>query len=442
MIYQKKLEIRYETDIIIVGGGAAGVAAAVAAARQGKKVLVVESGGCFGGLGTSGLVPNYCTYTDGERVLAAGIGLELRRMVSDTDPIKDQWPVIDAEDLKRAYDTIMQESGVDFLFFTTMCDVVTSDAATGRKQIEYVVLSSSTGMYAAKAKVYIDCTGEGNLVALAGGRFQIGDEQGRVMPPSLCSIWTGVDLDTYHHRKKSIKASLEEAFRDGVFTFEDRHLVGLCPRDGDICGGNIGHIFDTDPLDDRSVTHAMVWGRKSMMEFLRFYRDYVDGCENIRLVATAERLGIRESRRITCDYTLSVQDFFGRADFEDEIGRYCYPIDIHIKNTSEEEYQRFLKEFSSLFRLKRGESYGIPYRSLIPVSFDNVLTAGRCMGTDHYMEASIRVMPGCYITGEAAGYAAAMAVESGNVRHISVPALQRTLLEKGAYLRESLAASL
>ncbi|MBQ7050500.1 MAG: FAD-dependent oxidoreductase, partial [Firmicutes bacterium] len=88
---------------------------------------------------------------------------------------------------------------------------------------------------------------------------------------------------------------------------------------------------------------------------------------------------------------------------------------------------------------EKGESYGIPYRSLIPVSFDNVLTAGRCMGTDRQMEASIRVMPGCYITGQAAGTAAAMACEgSGDVRGVDVKALQTALLDGGAYLREEL----
>jgi len=89
-------------------------------------------------------------------------------------------------------------------------------------------------------------------------------------------------------------------------------------------------------------------------------------------------------------------------------------------------------------RYKKGESYGIPYRSLIPVSFKNALVAGRCMGTDRQMEASIRVMPGCFITGQAAGTAAALAADSGDVRSVSAKALQKALLDGGAYLREEL----
>ena len=124
------------------------------------------------------------------------------------------------------------------------------------------------------------------------------------------------------------------------------------------------------------------------------------------LCGTAAILGVRESRRITCDYTLNVNDFISRAVFEDEIGRYCYPVDIHVMNTDKKEYERFEKEYETL-RFKKGESYGIPFRSLVPKSFSNVLVAGRCIGTDRQMQASVRVMPGCFITGQAAGTAAA-----------------------------------
>ena len=120
-----------------------------------------------------------------------------------------------------------------------------------------------------------------------------------------------------------------------------------------------------------------------------------------------------------------------------------YAVDIHVMNTSKEEMRRFEKEYKQNLRYKKGESYGIPYRSLIPVSFDNVLTAGRCMGTDRQMEASIRVMPGCFITGQAAGTAAALAVDNhGEVRRVSPLALQYALVEAGAYMRRELRPTL
>jgi len=307
--------------------------------------------------------------------------------------------------------------------------------------IEGVVLTSKTGLYAVKAKVFVDCTGDGTLNALGGGSFEIGNEEGKTMPPTLCSQWAGVDRDAYW--SNNIPAQLEKAIGDGVFTYADRHLSGMFIREGGVAGGNIGHIFDNDPLDEQSLTKAMMWGRASMLEYMRFYREYIRGCENVRLVGTGAMLGIRESRRTVCDYMLSVSDYIARADFADEIGRYCYPVDIHIMNTKTDEMERFRQEYENM-RYEKGESYGIPYRSLTAASWDNLLTAGRCMGTDRQMEASIRVMPGCFITGEAAGTAAALAVDhasdgcAADVRTVDPALLQRTLAGNGAYVRSEL----
>ncbi len=434
--YQKSIETRIVTDVLVVGGGAAGVTAAVAAARAGKRVLIVETNGAFGGVGTTGLVPAFAPFTDGERQLCAGIGGEIRAGVSRHKPIETYWTPIDAEELKLAYDRIVTGAGVQVLFFTTVVDVVATDG-----HIDYALLSSRTGLYAVRATVYIDCTGDGTLTALAGGKFALGDENGNVMPPTLCSLWGGLDLDAYIADKHNVNAKLNRAIEDGVFTFADRHLPGFFLKTEGYTGGNLGHIFDTDCIDEASMTHAMIWGRQSMEEYARFYREYVDGCADLRLLGTGEMLGVRESRRICCDYTLGVDDFLARADFDDEIGRYCYPVDIHIMNTDEAEMKRFEEEYRVKLRYKKGESYGIPYRSLVPVSFDNLLTAGRCMGTDRQMEASIRVMPGCFITGQAAGAAAALAVDAGGeVRRVDVTTLQRGLRESGAYLRDEIFA--
>ena len=178
----------------------------------------------------------------------------------------------------------------------------------------------------------------------------------------------------------------------------------------------------------------MITGRKSLAEYQNYYNRYVDGCQNAVLCATAPVLGIRESRRIVCDYMLNIEDFKKRAVFEDEIGRYCYPVDIHVDSTDKAAYEKFSEEYNNMYRYNKGESYGIPYRSLVPVSFDNVLVAGRCIGTDRAMQASVRVMPGCFITGQAAGVAAGFACESGSVRSVSINQVQSALLSMGAYL--------
>lgn len=428
MIYKREIEQKYEADVFVAGGGAAGVTAAVAAARGGAKVFLAESAGAFGGLGTTGMVPAFAPFDDGVNMLADGIGGEIRRNVSKAYSLNTYWTPIDPEELKREYDRIVTDAGIEFSFFTTVYDVITD----GRR-IDSVILGSKSGLFSVKAKIFIDCTGDGDLVAFAGGAFEMGDESGTVMPQTLCSIWANIDRGAI--LPGPANRFIEKAYKDGVLSLEDRHLPGFFHRADGIGGGNIGHTFDIDPTDEASLTKAMLRGRAYMLEYERYYKEYLkDGFENMTLVATAPVLGVRESRRIKCDYMLGIDDFISRAIFEDEIGRYCYPIDIHVKNTDKEEYKRFEEEYMKNFKYKKGESYGIPYRSLIVSSFDNALVAGRCMGTDQKMQASVRVMPGCFITGQAAGCAAALSLRTGKVREVQYKELAESLVKLGAYL--------
>ncbi len=434
MLYTKELNIRYDVDVLVVGGGAAGVAAAVAAARCGKRVLICEAGGCFGGVGTSGLVPSFAPFTDGDDIIVGGIGLEIRKNISKNYPLSTYWTPIEVEELKREYDKIVTESGVKILFFTNMCDAVTD----GNGKVEYVVFTSKTGTFAVKAKMFIDCTGDGELSAFAGADFECGDENGDVMPPTLCSVWIGIDTKKYAGKNAGTGSeNLEKAIRDGVFTYPDRHLSGLFNKTGEldgVGGGNLGHIFGNNPLSNESLTEAMIVGRKQMLEYQRYYREYIKGCKNIKLIATGSILGVRESRRIVCDYMLNVNDFMSRAVFEDDIARYNYPVDIHVMDTSEEEYKRFREEYEKNMKYKHGEAYGIPYRSLVVKGFSNLLVAGRCIGTDRSMEATVRVMPACFMTGQAAGTAAAMATECGDTRKVSISGLREKLISDGVLI--------
>ena len=227
---------------------------------------------------------------------------------------------------------------------------------------------------------------------------------------------------------------LERAFADGVFTQNDLHLPGMWPISRGIGGSNAGHVFGVDGTDSESLTHGMLQARKQLREFRRYYRDYLSGFEDAELVCSAPQLGIRESRRAVCDYRLTLSDFLERAVFPDEIGRYSYNVDIHANTVGVEDYELFEKEHTA-YRYQPGESYGIPYRTLAVKGLENLLTAGRCICTDRYMQSSVRVMPGCFITGQAAGAAAALSARGeGNVHKVPVNMVQEQLLQMGAYL--------
>lgn len=431
MIFTRNLTVKHEVDVFVAGGGPAGAAAAYTAAKQGKKVFIAEELGAFGGSGTVGLVPELMNFDDGKNFLAGGFGAEVfRRAVGDRGRYSRKVYNIKTEEMKRLYDALIKESGSEFSFFTKLVDV---EASNGH--IEGVVLAAKQGLFAVKAKIYIDCTGDGTLSALAGAQFELGnaEAEGRTMPTTLCSLWANIDFD----KKGDLYdgAYIERAIKDGVIPQYDPVLPGLKAVDLEhgIAGGNVGHVFYVDPTDEKSLTDAMVFGRHLVNCYEKYYREYYkNGCEDAVLIETANILGIRESRRIIGDKKLTVDCYHSSSVSEDEIGRYSYPTDIHNETPDDAG----VKQFRNCIADKHGdgESYGIPYGALVPVGIDNLLTAGKCISADRPMQASVRVIPGCYITGQAAGVAASLACKSGETRRVDIHDLQSTLSSLGAYL--------
>jgi len=429
--FARDIAVRHDVDVFVAGGGPAGVAAALAAARAGRSVFLAERQTCLGGMGTAGLVPAFMPFGDGVNFLAAGIGEEVARALEAESGLKlDRILPIDAEALKRVYDRLLVDAGVDFTFETALIGVERDGGA-----VSHCVLAAKSGLFAVKAKMFIDGTGDGDLAAWAGAPFEQGDADGALMPGTLCSLWANVDWDAvYAGGLGGGESQLQAAFDDGVFTHPDRHLPGMWRVGKDVGGGNIGHTFGVDNTDERSVTQALLWGRKLVLEYERYYKKYLKGFERMKLVSTGSLLGVRETRRVLGDYVLGLDDFKARAVFDDEIGRFAYPVDIHASTPDDEHFEKFEEEFRTL-RYGPGESYGIPYRALVPRGLSNVLVAGRCVSADRYIQGSVRVMPACFITGQAAGLAAAIAVEQNtDTRGFAIAELQQRLKSIGAYL--------
>jgi hypothetical protein len=431
--FTRDIEIRKDVDVCVVGGGPAGIASAIAAAKQGARVFIAEAHSCFGGMGTAGMVPAFMTFSDGVNVVASGIGsdiLQRLREAGGTGPDNDL--AIKPEVLKRVYDEYVLEHNIDFLFQTSF---IAADCSGG--EVNFAVFAAKSGIFAVKAKVFIDCTGDGDLAVIAGADYSIGDENGDLMPGTLCSAWDNVDWTALRACGKVPRDFLAEAFADGIFRVNDPHHPGMWRIGEHWGGGNIGHTFGLDSTDEKSLTDALIEGRRQLPEFEYFYRNYVPGFENVELMSSGSLLGIRESRRIIGDYVLNLQDFINCSSFEDEIGRYCYPVDIHISKPTSEHYAEFEKEHKA-FCYKKGQSYGIPYRILTSAKLKNVLVAGRCVSSDRYIQSSIRVMPGCFITGQAAGTAASIAANCDlDVHEVPLKELQEKLVGIGAYLPDN-----
>jgi len=428
MLYQKEIPIRCSVDVCVIGGGPTGIAAAVTAARKGASVYLIESQGCFGGAGTSGLVTAFTAFTDGEHFMCGGIGREVYdRALAAGNKLHGRSLPYTPESLKKIYDEMIEEAGVKFLFFSNLVDVIKDEG-----RVTKVVVACKSGLFAIEAKAFVDGTGDGDLCAMAGAPYLQGDEKGNVMGATLCSMWMNIDWnkDCWEQNRE-----LERAFADGTLTQEDRHLPGIFPTGEQSGMGNLGHLFNVDSTDEQHLTDAMVKGRKMLPEFVKYYNEYLGNAfEKAYPVTTAATLGVRESRRITGDYVLCEKDYDARAIFEDEIGRFSYPIDMHVSAPTRDSYDEYYALFTQRC-YRDGETYGIPYRTLTPLTLDNVWVGGRCISTDRAMQASIRVMPCCFITGQAAGMAAALCAKKGcSSRELDIKELQKELVEIGAFL--------
>lgn len=440
---QRQVPVVRECDVLVAGGGPAGVAAAVACARCGASVILVEQNGMLGGMGTAGLVNVFVSMTDGEHVLMGGVGREIVEQLKAMDATNifdtpDNWDMLpfDGEILKEIYDDITEKSGVETWLYTKL---TAAETAGGR--ITSVVFCAPEGLVAVRAKIYIDTTGDAVLSVMAGVPCELGDEKGETQAPTLVARYTGIDFDRFYAMLERTGETYEmqefvrRAYEAGDLSYREYHVPGAIRVGDHTAVANIGHVYGADCSTARGLTDATVRGRRIAREFYRFFKKYIEGFEACDLVATGSMLGIRETRRVRGEYRLGVDDFLARRSFPDDIGRYNYAVDVHQSVSDPEAFRRFSQEFNVDFKYGKGESYGIPYRCLLPVGVDNLLTAGRCLSADRQMQGSTRVMPCCFITGQAAGTAAALSVRTGvELRELDIPLLQKTLREAGAYL--------
>lgn len=447
-------------DVVVVGGGPAGCAAAIAAAREGSATLLIEQYGFLGGMGTAGLVPAWCPFTDGEKPIVRGLALSILEEMKTGMPHLPRasldWVPIDPELLKVIYDRRVNDAGAEILFLTHFVDVsaaapsspVPARAARQKAGDDHahigVVIHNKSGLQRVDARVVIDCTGDADVAVSAGAAYEKGDpDTGELQPCTMCFVLAGIDNERLQPwlwadnaknllLKPAIAAAkaagdLQIAEEGANVAFQSETTIGL----------NFSHVFDVDATDAAQLSRAQIEGRELTRHLTEFMRKYVPGCEKAYLVSSGVQIGVRETRRIVGDYVLTLEDYLARRSFPDEIARNAYYIDIHL---SKKEWERQaghpINWDAKTHQYKPGESHGIPYRCLLPRGLVSVLVAGRCISTDRAVQGSVRTMPNCLAMGEAAGCAAALAVAAhgGDVRAVDTQVLRQRLRERGAYL--------
>ncbi len=394
-------------------------------------------------MGTLARVPAWCPYSDRKQQIHRGFaGRMLSRSLASTphiDPNRLDWVPISFEHLKVIYDEEVTNSGAEVRFDTLVVDVVSDEEGL----MSGLVVADKAGLHLIRGAVFIDCTGDADLVARCDVDIHMGDDQGgELMPSTMCFTLancqkTGDDrsLDLINPRGDR-PSVIHEIRQDPLFKeIPDDHICVALTGPG-CMSFNAGHIYDIDNTQPESVSRGVMQGRR----LAQLYRDGLakylpEIFGEAVLINTGSLLGVRETRRIIADYELTIKDYLDRRSFEDDICRNAYFIDIHLYSEEVEDDKPWEERVHGRFeKYQPGESHGIPYRSLCPKALKNVLVAGRCIGTDRAVNASVRVMPVCLSTGEAAGVAASMAIASQDIHQINVQQLRTELISRGVYL--------
>ena len=437
-------------DVLVVGGGPAGFPAAVCAARHGAKVLLAEKNGYLGGMATAGLVGPFMTATTpkGEVQLIRGFFDEfVRGMAARGGAIHPMEAKIgsfssyrsrghygmttfDPECFKKLAEEMCRTSGVELLYHAMFIA-----AAKEGNRVTGAYFATKAGIWKVEAKIVVDATGDGDVSAAAGVPTVFGDGAGDVQASSLFFRIRGVDkakMDAHDaeclkrgDRKAEFYVNeILAARKAGEFPIWRQKVEVYEGLDGTWIV-NMGQSDGVDGRDPRKVTAAEIGGREQAEIIVRFLRKYVKGCENCELVRTAAELGVRESRRIVGEYTLTLADVQKSVRFPDSVFCCANHIDIHRKGRVE------------YVTRDTDDPYYFPYRSLVPQGVDGLLVAGRCAAAERPVMAAIRVMPPCFAMGQAAGTAAALAVKEGREpRELDGAALSKVLVKDGVYLPE------
>ncbi len=415
-------------DLIIAGGGTAGCATAISAAKEGLKVLIIEKNSFLGGSMTGALVlPMMKNSLKNGTNLSSDFCDELMALLKETnDSItfsdgNNGW--FNPEILKCILDDLCEKYKVKILFESVITDVNQENGS-----LRSVEVLSCGNKKQISAKNFVDATGNGDLAHLCRAKWQNGlDNINQAM--TLRFIAGNVDLKrfaeflreidkneevspideidgqihlstacTWDSEAWALKPLFKKAVAEGVLKEEDAAYFQIftIPNQPNAVAFNAPRIFSEkslDPLNPEDVSFALIQGRKSIRRLINFCKKYLVGFENAYISQIAPLLGVRDSRRIEGEITLTEKDILLAKKFENPAAKSNYPIDVHS----------YEKDKSILNKLKENEYFEIPIEALKVKGFKNLYCAGRNISSTFFAQAALRIIPNCLSMGESLG---------------------------------------
>lgn len=442
-------------DFVVCGGGSAGFAAAVAAARKGLKTAIVEQQGCLGGVATVGGI----NYFLGGRKLQEATGKHLRVVGGIFDEVTDaliaQHAAVEPNSINLKFNPFgwypRMASGISFdevalkSLMDDMCaqyhirvyyNTGLIDSVLDGEKIQSVIVHNKDGFVNLRAPFFADCTGDADLVAMSGGRYEMGRrEDGLMTPASLEMHVENVDGDALvnyqnEHQSPKLVEIIERLKAEGIWTFPYEIFVTMQLLEKDVFLVNTIRQVGVDGTSEQSLSGALARGRKENLELFGIMKEHFPGFQNARIRKICDWIGVRETRRIIGLYTVTVADALAGKQYEDCVAATTYNFDL--PDPLKPSYDPMMGDGKKPNALRKHTVIQIPYRSLLPASITNLSVAGRCVSAEREVLGAIRVMGPCMQTGQAVGTATAQAFQQGvSLKDIDVNKLQETLWKDG-----------